>query len=197
MSKRKSKSKSIYIDTNVALDYATQRNKETIAVLDRIKERGWKCISASFMAMEMADYKKESLYVIDKLVNRKWEARKVVSNVRNTDLNESQLIDAHNWFADFVSRYKQIEFYDFITDSEAWGLAQKISFGSNLTAPDVIHLSSAIIAAVYKQCDTMITQDRNLIVEGNRILREYRLKTKLSIKTVSDFRKAHFKSLKF
>lgn len=195
MSKRKSKS--IYIDTNVALDYATQRNSETIAVLDRIKERGWKCISASFMAMEMADYKKQSLYVIDKLVNRKWEARKVLSKARSTDLNESQLEDAHSWFDEFISRYKKIEFYDFITDSWCWDLAREISFSSNLTAPDVIHLSSAIVATIGGKCDTMITQDSNLIDEGNKILKKYRYKTKLSIKTVSEFRKAHFRTLRF
>lgn len=197
MSKRKRKTKSIYIDTNVALDYATQRNSETIAVLDRIKERGWKCISASFMAMEMGDYKKESLYVVDKLVNRKWEARKVLSKVRNTDLNESQLHEAQNWFDEFISRYKKIEFYDFITDSWCWGLAREISFSANLIAPDVIHLSSAIVGAINGKCDIMITQDRNLIVEGNKILKKYRYKTILSIKTVSEFRKAHFRTLRF
>lgn len=196
MSKRKSKS--IYIDTNVALDYATQRNKETIAVLDRIKERGWKCISASFMAMEMADYKKGSLYVVNKLVNKKWEPRKVLSSIRNTDLNETQLDEAHDWFVEFISRYKKIEFYDFLDDSDAWAFAQQISFGSNLMAPDVMHLTSAIIGAVwYEQCDTMITQDRHLIVEGNKILKKHKLKSKLSIKTVSEFRKAHFRTLRF
>jgi hypothetical protein len=193
----KRKSKSVYIDTNVALDYATQRSKETIAVLDRIKEKGWKCISASFMAMEMADYKKQSLYVIEKLINKKWEARKVLSNVRNTDLDERQLDDAHNWFDEFISRYKQIEFYDFITDSDSWDFAQEISFGSNLTAPDVIHLTSVILAVRNKKCNTMITQDKNLIAEGDKILRAYKLKSKLSIKTVSQFRKTHFKKLKF
>ena len=195
MSKRKGKS--IYIDTNVALDYATQRNKETIAVLDRIKERGWKCISASFMAMEMADYKKGSLYVVNKLVNKKWEPRKVLSSIRNTDLNESQLDEAHDWFVEFISRYKKIEFYDFITDSDSWAFAQELSFGSNLTAPDVIHLSSAILGAIGGKCDTMITQDGNLIVEGNKILKKQHLKSKLSIQTVAKFRKAHFRTLRF
>lgn len=193
----KGKSKYIYIDTNVALDYVTQRNRETIAVLDRIKERGWKCISASFMAMEMADYKKESIYVIDRLVNKKWEPRKVLANIRNTDLNKSQLEDAGNWFDEFVTRYKKIEFYDFITDSANWEIAKTISFNSNLTAPDVIHLSSAILGAIDGKFDTMITQDQNLIVKGNKLLQSYKLKSKLSIKTISEFRKAYFKTLKF
>ena len=86
MSNGTRKSKAFYIDTNVALDYITARNRESVSVLDRIKAKGWKCVSSSFLAMELADYQKDNLFVIEKAMEKKWEIRKILREAGNKDL---------------------------------------------------------------------------------------------------------------
>ena len=67
-----------YIDTNIALDYITGRNQEAVSVLDSLKEMGAIIVSSSFLVMEAADFKKDSVYFVQKAIEEKWEIRKIV-----------------------------------------------------------------------------------------------------------------------
>src|SRR3989338_4836223 len=126
MPKGTRKSKSFYIDTNIALDYLTGRNRQTVLVLGKLKDKEWKCVSSSFLAMEMADY-------------------------------------------------KNIDLYDFLKNSDDWQLAQSISFNSNLSAPDAIHLASAMLGSRASYCQVLITHDELLSKEGKRIIQDNKL----------------------
>ena len=192
MPKRKRKIKSFYIDTNIALDYVTNRIIQTVLVLEAIKAKGWRCVSSTFLAMEMADYKKEDLF-IERARSKKWEMRKILRERDNKKLKSVDFESATDWFEDFKKRYKKIEMYDFLQDSESWKLAQEISFNSNLAAPDVIHLTSAIWGAIGDHCEIFITGDNLLGSEAKRIIREYRLKTVLKVMTIADAKKRFFK----
>jgi len=192
MPRGKRKIKSFYIDTNIALDYATNRNIQTVLVLERIKEKRWRCVSSTFLAMEMADYKKEDLF-IEKARSKKWEMRKILREKDNKELKSVDFENTIDWFEDFKKRYKKIEMYDFLQDSESWKLAQEISFNSNLNAPDVIHLTSAILGAVGGYCDVFITNDKLLNNEAKRIIEEYKVKSILKVMTIAEVRKRFFK----
>lgn len=132
MPKKTKRSKAFYIDTNVALDYITARNREAILVLDKIKEKGWKCVSSSFLAMELADYKKDSLFVIDKAIEKKWEMRKILREIYNKDLKRGDFEKIFDWFNGFRQEYKNVELYDFLKNSDDWQGAQEISFNQDL-----------------------------------------------------------------
>jgi predicted nucleic acid-binding protein len=186
--------KTFYIDTNVALDYITARNREAILVLDKIREKGWKCISSSFLAMELADYKKDSLFVIDKAIEKKWEMRRILRETYNKDLKRGDFEKIFEWFNNFVSQYKNIVLYDFLNTSDDWQWAQEISFNSNLNAPDAIHLTSAFQGAVGGLCRFMITNDKHFKEEADRLIIEYKLQSKLNVITVSETKKTFFKS---
>lgn len=192
MPKRKRKAKSFYIDTNIALDYATNRNMQTVLVLERIKEKDWRCVSSTFLAMEMADYKKEDLF-IERARSKKWEFHKILRERDNKELKSVDFENTVDWFEDFKKQYKKIEMYDFLQDSESWKLAQEISFNSNLTAPDVIHLTSAIWGAVGGYCDILITNDKLLNNEAEKILEQYKVKSALKVMTIADVKKRFFK----
>ena len=192
MSKRKRKAKSFYIDTNIALDYATNRNIQTVLVLERIKEKGWRCVSSTFLAMEMADYKKDDLF-IERARSKKWEMRKILRERDNKKLKDVDFENTIDWFDDFRGRYKKIEMYDFLQDKDSWALAQEISFNSNLSAPDVIHLTSAIWGAVGDCCDIFVTNDNLLYGEAKRLIEQYEVKSKLKVMTIAEIRKKFFK----
>ena len=190
---RKKRSKGFYIDTNVALDYITARNREAVLVLNKIKEKGWKCISSSFLAMESADYRKDSLFVIDKAIEKKWEMRRILRETYSKDLRRGDFEKVFDWFNEFLQEYKNLEIYDFLKTSDEWQGAQAISFNSNLNAPDAIHLTSAILGAIAGYCQVMITNDRHFIKEAQRVIEEYSLAPKLKVMTISDVRKKFFK----
>lgn len=193
MPKRISKNRAFYIDTNIALDYITGRNRQTILVLDKIKEKEWKCVSSSFLAMELADYKKESLFIIDKAIEKKWEMRKIIQQTYKKDLKRGDFEKVYDWFNEFKQEYKNIELYDFLKDSDDWQSAQAISFNSNLAAPDVIHLASAMLGSVVGYCQVLITHDEMLGREAKRIIEEYKLNKKLQVMTIAEVKERFFK----
>jgi len=186
------KIKTFYIDTCIAIDYATNRNIETVMLLELIKERGWRCISSTFLAMEMADYKKEDLF-IERARSKKWEFRRILRQKDKKELKSADFETTIDWFEDFKKRYRKIDMYDFLQDKDSWQLAQEISFNSNLNAPDVIHLTSAIWAALGGHCDVFITGDELLNKEGKKIIEQYKLKSVLKIMTVAEVKKKYFK----
>ena len=189
------RSKAFYIDTNVALDYITDRNRETVLILNKIKERGWKCVSSSFLAMELADYKKDSLFVIEKAMEKKWEMRKILRETHNKDLRRGDFDKVFDWFNSFTKEYGNVDVYDFLKGNDEWQVAQGISFNSNLNAPDAIHLASALLGARSGYCQIMITHDNHLIREARRYCETNKLSGKLKIMTISEVRKKFFGKL--
>src|SRR3989338_1592075 len=196
MPKGKRKSKSFYIDSNIALDYITARNRETILVLNKIKDKDWKCVSCSFLAMELADYKKDSLFVIDKAIEKKWEMRKILRETYNKDLRRGDFEKVLDWFNGFKQEYNNLELYDFLKTSDDWQGAQGISFNSNLNAPDAIHLTTAILGAIGGYCQIMITNDKQFSQEARRIIDDYKLTRKLKVMTISEVKKQFFEKKK-
>ncbi|MBA7492133.1 hypothetical protein ES702_02682 [subsurface metagenome] len=147
--KRKSKEFAkygFYIDTSVALDYVTGRNMETVSVLDTLKKMGLVIITSSFLVMEAADFKKDHIYVLKKAVDEKWEIRRIVREVYKKDLRYGDFCNVEDWLKGLKDKLG-LQLYNFLVDTDTWELAQYISINSNLSAPDVIHLSSALVAA--------------------------------------------------
>ena len=63
--------------------------------------------------MEMADYKKDSLFVIDKAIEKKWEMRKIIRATDKKDLRRGDFEKVYEWFNEFTQDYKNIDLYDF------------------------------------------------------------------------------------
>ena len=190
------KGKIFYIDTNIALDYATQRNPDTIFTIEKIKEKKWKLTSSSFMLMEFFDYKKDAIF-ISRALDKKWETRKIlreVNNKKGKSLKESDYNSIEEWSVEFKQKVKKLDFYDFLQDSEDWELAQRISLTSELSAPDVIHLTSAILGFRNKKCDFFVTNDELLREEGRKILKhmDVSIFDEFKILTMADVKKKFF-----
>ena len=114
--------------------------------------------------MELFDYKKDAIF-ISRAIDKKWETRKILREVNNTNgksLKQSDYTSIEEWSSDFIQKVKKIEFYDFLQDTEGWELAQEISAKSELSAPDVIHLTSAILGFYSNKCDFFITKDKGV-----------------------------------
>lgn len=192
MPKKIRKTKSFYIDTNVAVDFATNRDIQTVLVLERIKEKNWKCVSSTFLAMEMADYQQVYAF-ISKEISKKRNPEDILRSRGNKNLKESDFQETEEWFAEFKKRFKNLTLYDFISDANGWALARDISFNSNLSAPDVIHLTSAMLGSIGGYCDILITKDGLLKKEADKILLKHR-EIKLKVMDVPEVKKRFFKN---
>ena len=190
MPKRIRKSKSFYIDTNVAIDFATNRDIQTVLVLERIKENGWKCVSSTFLAMELADYQQDYTY-ISKEISKKRNPEDILRSRGSKNLKPSDLQEAEEWFSDLSRRFKNLTLYDFISDQNGWALAREISFTSNLSAPDVLHLCSAMLGSLNGYCDFLMTKDSVLRKEAANILPKYK-GVKLKVMDVEEVKKKFF-----
>ena len=191
MPKGTRKSKSFYIDTNVAIDFATNRDIQTVLVLERIKEKGWKCVSSTFLAMELADYQQDYAY-INKEISKKRNPEDILRSRGTKNLKASDLQESEEWFREFSQRFKNLTLYDFISDQNGWALAREISFNSNLSAPDVLHLTSAILGSIGGYCDFLMTKDGLLRKEAEKILPKYK-GVKLKVMDVPEVKKKFFK----
>lgn len=191
MQRKARKSKSFYIDTNVALDFATNRDIQTVLVLERIRERGWKCVSSSLLAMEMATYRQEYTF-ITKAINNKMEVKNILRSLGNRNLSPSDFQEIEVWFNEFSGHFKSLALYDFILDGDDWAMAREISFNSNLSTPDVIHLTSALLGSVGGLCDVFVTKDGLLYKEAEKVVTRYRLRKKLKVMTPSEIKRRYF-----
>jgi hypothetical protein len=97
--------------------------------------------------MEMADYQQDYTF-ISKEISKKRNPEDILRSKGSKNLNPSDFEEIEGWFADFQERLKNLTLYDFIVNSNRWALARDISFNSNLSAPDVIHLTYAILGAI-------------------------------------------------
>ncbi len=119
------------------------------------------------MAMEMADYQQTYAF-INKEISKKRNPEDILRSRESKNLRESDFQETEEWFSEFSQRFRNLTLYDFITDPNAWALARDISFNSNMSAPDVIHLTSAILGAIGGYCDIMITNDGHFIKEAEK-----------------------------
>src|SRR3989338_10759918 len=110
MPKGTRKNKSFYIDTNIAIDFATNRDIQTVLVLERIKEKNWKCVSSTFLAMEMADYQQTYAF-ITKEISKKRNPEDILRSRGNKNLKESDFQETEEWFAEFKQRFKNLTLY--------------------------------------------------------------------------------------
>ncbi|MCL4400233.1 hypothetical protein M1506_03065 [Patescibacteria group bacterium] len=188
---RKRKNKSFYIDTNVAIDYATNRDIQTVLVLERIREKGWKCVSSTLLAMEMADYKQDYEFIA-KEVNKKRDPEDILRSRGNKNLKKSDFQEIEEWFEEFQKHFRDLTLYDFIQDTNGWALAREISFNSNLAAPDVLHLTSAMLGSIAGYCDIFVTKDGLLRKEAEDIVARYKLGSKLKVMTPAEVKKKFF-----
>jgi predicted nucleic acid-binding protein len=188
-----------YIDTNIALDYITGRNLEAISVLDSLKAMGATIVSSSFLVMEAADFRKDSIYFSQKMTKGNWEIRKIIRQSYKKDLNEGDFDGVSDWVEELTGKL-ELELYDFLVNTDTWELAQYISQSSNLAAPDVIHLSSAIIVAqsgidrgIVLQCKILISNDGFLKKEAKKIKQQLNISYP-EILTLSEVKKRFLKA---
>lgn len=177
------KNRTIYFDTNVILDFLLKRNNDVPLLTESIRSRKWSIITSTLTMMEMSDWKKRDLFIRNKL-ELNWGMDSIFNQKNRTDLGVYEFQKVEKWLlgqGDLLG----LSFIDL--SGSAWEKVREISTSTNLLAKDALHFGTALVAAINKQCDTLITSDGELKKEALRYLKIKRLKQKLRIMTPKEF----------
>lgn len=191
----KRKSKTLYIDTNVILDFVTDKDNNVVVLMKSVKSRGWKLRISTFAMIELAEYRKNELFLWEQLSKNK-SLNSIIKKIKNP--RDNKKLKAHHfeqvsdWLINLQEELPNIGFLDLDPSKKkdevsSWELAHDISVYSNLNAKDVIHLATAIAAAQNNDCDFFITSDGDLYKESHEIKNAVGLKRKLKIMKPKDF----------
>ena len=55
---QRKKSKILYIDTNVILDFVADKDNHTVVLMESVRTRNWKLKISTFAMIELAEYRK-------------------------------------------------------------------------------------------------------------------------------------------
>src|SRR3989338_963278 len=94
MSKRKSKT--VYLDTNVVLDFLLKRKTDATLLVESIRSRKWMMITSSFTMVEMSDWKKRDLFIRNKL-ELNWGMDAIFGSKNRTDLGSYEFDKVSKW----------------------------------------------------------------------------------------------------
>lgn len=157
----------IYIDTAIARDWTHNRNKESIELLNQIKNKKLKCLISVFGLMELADLEQEELFLKKKTYIEREDLDTIFSKRKRRDLNKEDLEKSSKYLNDFWEDYKKIVNLADL-NQEGWGLALNLGANSNLNATDVLHLATAW----QNKCNILVTRDEFFIKEASKILKK-------------------------
>ena len=187
------KSKILYIDTNVILDFCVDKDNNVIVLMKAVKSRGWKLRISTFAWVELAEYRRNEIYLWDKLSRNK-SLNSIMKRIRNPRDNKKlgtyHFEQVAEWLDEIQKQLPNLDFLDLEPrkkkdEMSGWDIASFLSINSNLNAKDVIHLSTALAAYLNDECDFFITSDGDLYKESTKILDD--IKGKLTVIKPKDF----------
>lgn len=172
-----------YLDTNFIIDCTEGRQKDSVLLMEKIREKGWRCLSSTFTLMEMADVEKDKIYVQKKLQKR-WTINQILRERYKKDLNADDFADIQNTIENKVSL--AYSFIDFVAIApQAWQAALDITVHSNLSAADALHLATAWNG----KCGVVLTSDEQFIKAGRDAIANIEPLKNLEIMRPSEFLK--------
>jgi len=192
---QRKKSKILYIDTNVILDFVVDKDNYTVVLMESVKTRDWKLRISTFAMIELAEYRKNEIFLWDKLSQNK-SLNSIIKRIKNPRENKKlkryHFEQVSSWLENLQQQLPNIGFLDLDSSKDeniqsSWQLAHELGIYSNLNAKDVIHLATAIAASQNKECDFFITNDGDLYNESNKIIKEIKLENKLKVLKPKEF----------
>ncbi len=79
---QRKKSKILYIDTNVILDFVADKDNYTVVLMESVKTRSWKLRISTFAMIELAEYRKNEIFLWDKLSQNK-SLNNIIKRIKN------------------------------------------------------------------------------------------------------------------
>lgn len=158
----------LYLDSNVILDVLRDRRRHgqlvSLELLERAKRDKWFVSTSPFAIMEVLDIEQDDLFFQIKVSEGNTVAD-VLRIRRQRDLSK-QLLDKISKRIEEKLRiaYSYIQYWELKV--EGFDRAVELARGSNISAPDCIHLATALEVG----CDILVTSDEFFMKEAKQYL---------------------------
>jgi len=173
--KNESDSVKIYIDTCILLGAISRRNKEDTIFMNKVKEKNWKVYTSIHTLMELLDTAKDRSFLMKSVIKKWVDVGTFLSERKTKNLSSNDLDEIAEELNNFFIDHNFIEFMNI--DTEVWNDVKDIAEKTNLHSSDVLHLALARMWG----CHILVTHDTFFIKEGNRILKEAKMYSKLRV----------------
>lgn len=152
----------LYIDTNVFLDVIENRKGKEYSknLMDLIKTEKWYCCTSVFGICETIDIEQEFMHQ-ENLRREKYTIDDIIRRRKDKKLTQTQRDDALDKVRVFLLQYN-IE--QFVLANKGWETAFTILRDLNISAPDAVHLATAI----ENNCTLFITNDGDMEKEARK-----------------------------
>lgn len=154
----------LYLDSNVILDVLRDRRLTSLQLMERAKRDRWFVSTSLFAIMEVLDAEQDDRFFQIK-VSEGSTVGEVLRIRHQRDLSK-QLLDRISRRIEEKLRiaYSHIQYWELKV--EGFDRAVELARGSNISAPDCIHLATALEVG----CDVLVTSDDFFMNEAKQYL---------------------------
>lgn len=184
---RKEKSKDevlkhrIYVDTNVLQAANIRKSTPDVVFIENAKKQDWKLFTSIYTFMELLDAEKDREFLMKCIIDKGLDVSTFLAKRKSKNLTKEDLTDLATKVNNFFFTNRFIEVIN-IKDSD-WSLVKKIGETSNLHSSDILHL----VTAWAGNCQLLVTNDEDFIIEGNKILQQENVYDHLRVCNITNF----------
>jgi len=150
----------IYLDTPILIDVLRNRRTASLRLLEESRQKGWRISTSQFAVMELLDVEQDDRFFVLEVT----KGRPVASVLRERykrKLPETERKATEKKVKDFLDvRYPFIQYFQ-LTE-EGFNRAIGLCASTNISAPDCLHLATALEA----RCDVLVTTDDLFLEEA-------------------------------
>jgi len=156
----------IYVDTNILQAANIRKSTPDVVFIENAKKHDWKLFTSIHTFMELLDTEKDREFLMKCVIDKGLDVSTFLAKRKSKSLSKEDLSDLATKVNNFFFTNRFIEVIN-IKDSD-WSLVKKIGETSNLHSSDILHL----VTAWAGNCQLLVTNDEDFVIEGNRILRQ-------------------------
>jgi predicted nucleic acid-binding protein len=170
----------IYVDTNILQAASMRRSTPEVFFIENAKREKWSIFTSIHTVMELLDAEKDRQFLMKCIIDKGLDVSTFLAKRKSKNLSKEHLTDLSAKINNFFFTNRFIEVIN-IKDSD-WNLVKKIGESSNLHSSDILHLVTAWVS----NCQLLVTNDDEFIIEGNRVLEQENVHENLRICRLND-----------
>ena len=154
----------IYLDTPILIDVLRDRRTASLVLLETARQKTWRVSTSQFAVMELLDVEQDDRFFVLE-VGKQRTVASVLRDRYRRKLPEDQREAIERKVKDFLNvRYPFIQYFHLT--SEGFNRASGLCASTNISAPDCLHLATALEA----RCDVLVTTDDHFLEEAEEYM---------------------------
>lgn len=150
----------IYLDTPILVDVLRNRRTASLTLLEEARQKMWRISTSQFAVMEVLDVEQDDRFFILE-VTKGQTVTSVLRDRYKRKLPEIERKSIQSKVEDFLDvSYPFIQYFHL--SAEGFNSAIGLCANTNISAPDCLHLATALDA----RCDVFVTTDEHFLDEA-------------------------------